>query len=669
MAEIKLRPYQEEVVQRALKGENTIIWLPTGAGKTRAAVYVAKKHLESNPHAKVVVMVNMIHLANQHYESEFSPYLGDSYKIKAVSSDSPEKDFFGSVIRLSDVVICTAQILYNAMTSREDLKHLDLSAITLLIIDECHHTIKEGVYNKIMRTYVERTLRDERPLPQILGLTASPGAGRAKDLEKAVEHVLQVCANLDAEIVSTRTAVHDLETTVPRPKKVLEIVEKRPVDPFGSHLKWMMGQIHEFMPMPSGFCLRECGTQEYEADVVELEKIGATRLNKRLQQCALHLRQYNDALLINDTLRMIDAFRSLLSFYNTKLTYHETDEFLVRLFRENQAKLKKMADDTEYENPKMARLESTLLKHFVDAPESRALLFSKTRKSTGYLNDWIQSNSALQDAGIKSAILTGVGNMTQCEQLETIANFRCGKLNLLVSTSVAEEGLNIQECNLVVRYGLLTNEIAQKQASGRARAANGEYSVVADKNGKELKREFINEQLDELTRQAIAAIQEMSRAELRSKIRKIQRESLSARKAAESTKKCNVADDVVLLCRECHEPVARGSDIRVVDNVHYVNINPRFRKFYKLGALVVLDKSFADMEPGHMIACQNCGKDWGSEIKYKGIAVLPNISIKHFTVEMPSGRVVVKKWKKVPFMVEEFNLSEYCEENGCDPLD
>ncbi|KAM9779771.1 ATP-dependent RNA helicase DHX58 [Neosynchiropus ocellatus] len=661
MAEIQLRSYQEEVVQRALKGENTIIWLPTGAGKTRAAVYVAKRHLESNPHGKVVVMVNMIHLANQHYENEFSPYLGDNYRIKAVTSDSPEKDFFGSVVRLSDVVICTAQILHNAMTSPEELKRLDLSAITLLIIDECHHTIKEEVYNKIMRTYVERMLRGERPLPQILGLTASPGADGAKTLAKAVRHVLQVCANLDSEIVFARTAVHDLEKEVPRPKKVLEIVEKRPVDPFGSHLKRMMEQIHEFMPCEHQ--LRACGTQEYEANVVELEKIGATQLNRRLQQCALHLRQYNDALFINDTLRMIDAFRSLLTFYNTKSTYHETDEFLVRLFRENQAKLKKMADDLEYENPKMARLESTLLKHFVDAPESRALLFSKTRKSTGYLNDWIQSNSALQDAGIKSAILTGVGHMTQCEQLGTIADFRCGKLNLLVSTSVAEEGLDIPECNLVVRYGLLTNEIAQKQASGRARAADGEYSVVADKGGKELQREFVNEELEKLTRRAIAKIQEMSRAELRSEIRKIQRDSLSARRAAEASKKCNAGDDVTLLCRECHVPVARGSDIRLVDNVHHVNINPDFRKFYKLGPLVVLEKRFTDMEPGHMIACQKCGKDWGSEIKYKGIAVLPNISIKHFTMETPTGRMVAKQWKKVPFVVEEFNLSEYCEEN------
>lgn len=61
MAEFKLYAYQEEVVQQALRGENTIIWLPTGGGKTRAAVYVAKRHLETTPKAKVVVLVNKVH--------------------------------------------------------------------------------------------------------------------------------------------------------------------------------------------------------------------------------------------------------------------------------------------------------------------------------------------------------------------------------------------------------------------------------------------------------------------------------------------------------------------------------------------------------------------------------------------------------------------------------
>ena len=107
----------------------------------------------------------------------------------------------------------------------------------------------------------------------------------------------------------------------------------------------------------------------------------------------------------------------------------------------------------------------------------------------------------------------------QNAQADTIRNFRQGTLNLLISTSVAEEGLDIPECNLVVRYGLLTNEIAQQQASGRARKSGSHYSVVAQKGGREERRERTNEYLEELTGEAIARVQDMSRREFRAKVR------------------------------------------------------------------------------------------------------------------------------------------------------
>ncbi len=39
----------------------------------------------------------------------------------------------------------------------------------------------------------------------------------------------------------------------------------------------------------------------------------------------------------------------------------------------------------------------------------------------------------------------------------------------------------------------------------------------------------------------------------------------------------NSAASVTLLCRNCLEPVASGSDIKLIDNVHYVNVNRDFK--------------------------------------------------------------------------------------------
>lgn len=327
----------------------------------------------------------------------------------------------------------------------------------------------------------------------------------------------------------------------------------------------------------------------------------------------------------------------------------------------------------------MFELERILLKHFGPTLKSRGIIFSKTRQSTLYLKDWIRANTALQEAGIKADILTGAGNsishMTLNMQEDTIRSFRLGKLNLLISTSVAEEGLDIPDCNLVIRYGLLTNEIAQQQASGRARAKNSQYSVVADEGGREVRREKTNEYLEELTGQAVGRVQQMSPEDFRTKITKLQKQAVDSRKAQEiqqmRRRSLHTAASVQLLCRKCFTPVASGSDIRVIEDTHHVNVNADFKKHYKLGGQVPLDRTFEDWEPGRKIHCSygGCNQDWGFEILYKKCLTLPNIAIKHFALETPNGRVTKKKWKDITFTVEKFDFSEYCLGNCPDIFD
>ena len=38
------------------------------------------------------------------------------------------------------------------------------------------------------------------------------------------------------------------------------------------------------------------------------------------------------------------------------------------------------------------------------------------------------------------------------KQLEVVSNFRKGDINVLISTSVGEEGLNIKKCKVVIRF-------------------------------------------------------------------------------------------------------------------------------------------------------------------------------------------------------------------------
>ncbi|XP_073462196.1 ATP-dependent RNA helicase DHX58-like [Aquarana catesbeiana] len=673
---MELRSYQWEVITPALEGKNVIIWLPTGAGKTRAAMYVAMRHLQIVPNAKVAMIVNKVHLVQQHYSKEFQPHLKDKYKIIPISGDTDEKGFFADFVKKNDVVICTAQILYNSLYNTSEEKHVELTDFTLLIIDECHHTHKDAIYNKVMQIYLQKKLKHEKNLPQILGLTASPGTGGASSFEDAVDHILQICANLDTwKIMSAKVNIEDLESKARQPNKQYDLVPERAVDPFGDKLKSLMETIHEYLG-ENDYIRTDLGTQTYEQKVVEMEKEGAVKADRKKRTCAVHLRKYNDALFIHDTVRMQDAYEFLDMFYIEekfiKASDDPTDVFLYQLFNDNSDHLLELSRDQNNENPKLKRLEEILKEHFQSSLCSRGIIFTRTRQSTHSLHNWITSNSTLKERNIKSAPLTGAGfsnqtkHMTQNEQQEVIENFRKGSLNLLISTSVAEEGLNIPECNIVVRYGLMTNEIAMVQARGRARAEDSCYSFLAKSGGKESRRERTNESLEDLMKRAIEHVQKIPEKEYNAKILDLQLSSVIERQMkqakVEQKKKFN-PQDVQFYCRNCATAVGHGSDFRVVEGVHHVNINPTFKDYYEeYTAPIDLGKKMKEWVPGGAIRCTFCQGDWGFIMIYKAVP-LPVVSIKNFIIETPEERKPCKKWKDVPFSIEQFNYTQYVEEN------
>ena len=57
--------------------------------------------------------------------------------------------------------------------------------------------------------------------------------------------------------------------------------------------------------------------------------------------------------------------------------------------------------------------------------------------------------------------------MTRFEQVDALELFRDGEFKVIMATTIAEEGLDIKECNLIVRYDYAGSSISMMQARGK----------------------------------------------------------------------------------------------------------------------------------------------------------------------------------------------------------
>jgi endoribonuclease Dicer len=128
---------------------------------------------------------------------------------------------------------------------------------------------------------------------------------------------------------------------------------------------------------------------------------------------------------------------------------------------------------------KVQQLCAYLGAHYERESDYRCIVFVEQR-STAYLLH--QVLLAVGGLHLRPGLLIGAGNgrgddmqSTFRNQVVTLIKFRKGELNCLFATSVAEEGLDIPDCNLVVRFDLCKTMIQYVQSRGRARHKNSKF--------------------------------------------------------------------------------------------------------------------------------------------------------------------------------------------------
>uniref|UniRef100_A0A8K9V9A9 Activating signal cointegrator 1 complex subunit 3 n=1 Tax=Oncorhynchus mykiss TaxID=8022 RepID=A0A8K9V9A9_ONCMY len=693
--EKKMREYQRELAEPVFQGKNTVICAPTGCGKTVVALAICEQHLKvKGKGAKVVFMATKVDVFNQQYKlfQEHFQEKDPDIRIDGLCGNQGDQLSMKVVMENNDIIVLTPQILVNAMAQGEVPS---LSCFSLLILDECHNTTGKHPYNIIMTSYLDAKLSTEQNgqhLPQIVGLTASVGIGSFKNQSEAENNICQLCASLDSRIISTiHTNTDELQSYVHTPDKEFFLVQKRHTDPFIRIIHDIMAKIEGLaktvynIESLSSIENRDYGSQKYEQWIVDVQKKcrvlqlkdqeEESRVCRALYNYTEHLRKYNDALIINEDARTKDALEYLSSFIQqVKNAGHDaTERQLTAYFDGQQGVLRGLSSGGQKENPKLDMLQYILEEQYRQNDETKSVLFVRTRALADALKSWMEESDSLKflkpgvliGRGRKSSQLTGSG-MTLNSKKGVLDSFKSfdNQSKILIATSVADEGIDIPQCNLVLMYEYVGNVVKMVQVRGRGRAQGSKCILVSDKKDR-IDKEKHNMEKEKIVERAIRNLQDTPTEMLR---KVFQRGDKVCRDMVKMVpERPRTEGSYQLLCSKCKKHSCYTDDIRVLQDSHHIVLDPTLFSRARTEPHPK-PKGFMGLVKTRKLFC-HCGLDWGIVASYLTIQNLPVLKIESFVVKncVTEQQRYYRKWRDVTFSMKTFELTDIADSwNPCD---
>ncbi len=455
---VEERGYQTRMVEQCVRA-NTLLILPTGLGKTIIAVRIAAEFLDAG---KVLLMAPTKPLVEQHF-SEFERLLTDANvsMLNGLMKDTKR----AGIIESGDVIISTPQTISNDL----EAGRYDLSGFSLIIYDEAHRGRGDYAYTDVAR-HVRKGARS-------VGMTASPGS--------SIDRIEEVCLNLNLKRIDMRTEndpdvspfVHDtyinrIEVSLPSDIRDISALLKVMLDHYYSELCGLGLASKRIMPS-KGYLL----------------SIGDS-LQRRLSDGGKSSIVFRGLSVNKTCIQLLEAINKVESEGTTVLRRYlerleaeaaqekggKAAQAIVR--RDEYAAVKRILEKTDVEHPKVSRVMSLVSQKLQSDPESKVLVFAQFRDTCEMLAEKL---SGIPEARVSMLIGQSKGGLKQKEQVSLLDGFRSGASNVLVSTSVGEEGLDVSNTDAVVFYEPVPSEIRTIQRRGRTgRKSDGDvYMLIA----------------------------------------------------------------------------------------------------------------------------------------------------------------------------------------------
>ncbi len=476
---VESRLYQQVLAGDVLKNGNTMIVAPTALGKTIVAVLVASDRLEKVKHSKILVLSPSKPLAIQH-ENSFREFL----KVPCTSITGAVKTN-ERVKRWeeSQVISATPQTIESDLLNGR----YSLDDVSLIVFDECHHGVGSYSYVYLASRYVK-----ESNYNLILGLTASPGSDKEK--------IKEVCQNLYIQNVVVKSEED------PDVKPYFNPVE---IEWVRIKMSQELNKIKELVNKSLKLRLKALKNMKI-INTVSVTKRDILKAHGRVQntiaravnpkkECFRAISLLSAVINIQHSLELIET-QGVVTFnkYVARLRKKKTKAAKSLMLDNNFGKAVTLARNAEkhgLEHPKLNHLVKILKKELFDNGQTKLQSdrFSDNQNNknskimvfTQYRDTLEMIHERLEKEGIKSAKFFGQATkdgqkgLSQKKQKEIIKSFKKGEYDVLISTSVAEEGIDIPAVDLVILYEPVPSEVRMIQRRGRTgRKRTGRVKVL-----------------------------------------------------------------------------------------------------------------------------------------------------------------------------------------------
>ncbi|KAF8027787.1 hypothetical protein BT93_E0647 [Corymbia citriodora subsp. variegata] len=476
------RCYQVEALEKALK-ENTIVYLETGSGKTLIAIMLLRSsaYLLRKPSRFIAVfLVPQVVLVSQqaeaikmHTDLKVGVYWGD------MGVDYWDAAMWQKQLDCYEVLVMTPAILLTCL--RHSFFKLDL--IKVLIMDECHHARGKHPYACIMTEFYHPGLRSNMEVPRIFGMTASPIKSKGGNSEVQYWQNIKELETIMNSKVYTCASESVLARYIPFSTPKFKIYEDVgiPVALYSHLLDQLKGFVEEYEGKLKVSDIEESLIQ---STVKKIQKISSTFIFC-LDDLGLWL-ALKAAQSISHR-EVIDLSWGSLDLFGEGIVKDFSQDVLHALSACIPSDPNwSVGDDVQgvvdagLITRKVVCLIESLLEYrgihdirciiFVERVVTsvvlQALLSEVLPKYCNWKTKYIAGNNS------------GLISQTRNLQNEIVEEFRDGKVNVIVATSILEEGLDVQSCNLVIMFDPSTTVSSFIQSRGRARMQNSDYLLM-----------------------------------------------------------------------------------------------------------------------------------------------------------------------------------------------